>query len=142
MKKIFILLMSAFALIVVLAMVVFAWQAQTQTYWSGSAWVSTYSSLVTATSTPGYVIADAQSSSQFCNYRTAYACYSDGGFIQSAQCPRGTPTPSCCEKVQWNPSVGTQYKAYAFQTAGTDQSCGPTIATIQSSSTYYCRSAP
>ena len=142
MKRTFILLLSAAALTVVLAIVTFAWQAQTQTYWDGSGWQSTYSDLVTATTSTGYVIADATGSSHNCGQRSAYAYLPNSGRVASSQCTISNPTPSCCNKVQWNPTPNTQYKAEAWQNRFTNQDCGPTIATIQSSSLYLCRSGP
>ena len=134
MKKYLLILMSALALVFVLAGLAWSWQTSCSTTYSGGGWNSCTSTAITASGgTAASVYVMAPYSTYNCGTRSAYAKRSgDNWLMMSAGCPGGGGggTAECCVRKSWTASNGTQYYVSASQTTAGHSSCGPTTGTI------------
>jgi hypothetical protein len=129
MKRTFILLMSAAALIVVLAVLAYGWGASTATTWDNG-WQAHNSSNFQATSTSAYDRVKAPYYADGCGARQAIIYRSNGQYVTTSACTGGS---ECCKILEWNADIGTSYYVQAYQNRLDPHGCGPTSATVSSS---------
>jgi hypothetical protein len=130
------LLMSATALIAVLAISAMCWTRTAQTAYYGGSWHDGLSSSVTAARTgTHYVIAQTPEYTGTCSgVRIGQAVLaSDPDITRGDRADCGGSAgyhPECCAHATWPAVTGTGYKSWAHQDASQPQGCGPVTATI------------
>mgnify|MGYP001217404735 CR=1 FL=1 len=143
MKRTFILLMSAAALIVVFTILAHAWSASSKSPYDfyGRQWGCADSPHVTATAGTGYCIAVAGWSELNCSGRSAEAKRaSNFSIVAQSFCPnydsQTQQTPDCCVKDTWQ-AEAIDYLVQSCQSSNNPANC-PAVTGIIQGTNYLC----